>query len=317
MRRPRNRAELVDATRPFRRRLVELCYRMLGSVDAAEEQAQQAIEALWRQRTLITADGGIEDPLLTVAIRLCVERAEQERRHRQVVAVPLPPDAKVVVAAQAPWAQPLPDPAPGEAGTAISVDTVTGLAHLSAVQRACVVLRYGLGWSSPKTAEALELSRFGEHSTTQRGRDSLRARLGSPTLTPARAGMTDEDRDAAEAYCRAVESADDRRVAESLRHDVIVTHQPGAAGNATDRPQVYRGRDEVLASWTPLLAADARIRARLKVVGSSAGHPVVLSSIKPAGARRFEPFALEVLGLRGNRVSELANFDAALARYFG
>lgn len=315
MSRPRTRAQLAAATRPYRRRLLELCYRMLGSVDAAHAQSAEVLDSLWRQRAQIPADGEVEELLLTLAVRACVARAEREGHHRQVVTVPLPPDARVVVAAQAPWVQPLPDPPPGAEGTPIGLDTVTALAHLSAVQRACVVLRYGLGWSSPRTAVALELSTFGAHSTTQRGRDAMRARLGRHSQ-PATAGLSSEDRAAALRYCRAVESADDRLVAECLRHDVIVTHQPGAAGNHEDRPHVLRGRDEVLAAWSPLLAADARVQARLQLVGSCAGRPVVLSSISAQGAPEFEPFALEVLGLHGSRVSELANFEPALARYF-
>ncbi|WP_106850698.1 sigma factor-like helix-turn-helix DNA-binding protein [Blastococcus sp. Marseille-P5729] len=315
MSRPRTRAELTEAVRPFQRRLLELCYRMLGSVDAAQEQATAVDRLLWKERSRIAADGGVEHLVLTLAARACVEIAERERHHRQVVAVPLPPEATVVVAAQAPWVQPLPDLADG-AERPIGLDTVTALAHLSAVQRACIVLRYGLGWSTPVTAEALGLSIFGAHSTTQRGRDALRARLGRTTPPSARAGLSEEDRTAAERYCRAVESGDDRVVAECLRHDVIVTHQPGAAGNQQRRPQVLRGHEEVLRSWAPLLAAGSPVGARLELIGSCAGRPVVLSSIRPDDCSPYRPFALEVLGLRGNRVSELANFDPALARHF-
>src|SRR5260370_16456566 len=104
-------AEFASRTEPFRRELVAHCYRMLGSVDEAEDLVQETYLRAWRSYAGFEGRSSVRTWLYQIATNACLT-AVQRRAGR-----PLPsglgapggdpgplPEAGFQVA----WLQPLP-----------------------------------------------------------------------------------------------------------------------------------------------------------------------------------------------------------------
>src|SRR5258708_12853121 len=106
-------AEFASRTEPFRRELLAHCYRMLGSVDEAEDLVQETYLRAWRSYAGFEGRSSVRTWLYQIATNACLT-AVQRRAGR-----PLPsglgapggeagqlPEAGSEVA----WLQPIPDP---------------------------------------------------------------------------------------------------------------------------------------------------------------------------------------------------------------
>lgn len=153
-------SELVEI---YQRPVYNLCYRMLGNVQEAEDAAQEAFlrafKAIKRhdpQRKFITW-------LLSIAANYCID---QHRRKRFVNV-----DLDVVPAAE------LAERKPGIEKTMIeqeaSDEIQTLLAGLNEKDRAAIVLHYWYDYSYPEIAKELALSESAVKSRLHRARRSL------------------------------------------------------------------------------------------------------------------------------------------------
>jgi RNA polymerase sigma factor (sigma-70 family) len=192
-------AELVD---PYRRELQVHCYRILGSVQDAEDALQETLLAAWQGLDLYAERASIRTWLYRVATSRCLNALRSARR-RPALAWPLPgvtlPEPTRL--GEVPWLEPYPDAllegladaAPGpetryEATEAISLAFITALQLLPPRQRAVLVLRDVLGFRARETAGILDTS---EESVSSAPGPPWRAssrRLGSGNLPrcPAR-----------------------------------------------------------------------------------------------------------------------------------
>lgn len=71
---------------PFRRELLAYCYRMLGSVDEAEEVVQDVYLDAWRAYDAFEGRSSLRTWLYRIATRACFKALEKSRRR------PLPAD---------------------------------------------------------------------------------------------------------------------------------------------------------------------------------------------------------------------------------
>src|SRR5258708_19089844 len=106
-------AEFASRTEPFRRELLAHCYRMLGSVDEAEDLVQETYLRAWRSYAGFEGRSSVRTWLYQIATNACLT-AVQRRAGR-----PLPSGlgAPGGEAGQLPeagsegaWLQPIPDP---------------------------------------------------------------------------------------------------------------------------------------------------------------------------------------------------------------
>jgi RNA polymerase sigma-70 factor (ECF subfamily) len=313
-------AQIVDRFRP---ELQLHCYRMLGSLDDAEDTMQDVWLQVWRSLDGFEGRATVRTWLYRIATNACLARRTRAGRRRRILAAGTVVDGAVLpITATVPWLQPCPDelldqvaarqPEPADQLTAretVEIAFVAALQHLPPRQRAALVLRDVVGWPVERCAAELDTTVAAINSALQRARAALRDRLGHErTEWPARASSSDLERSIVRRYIAAIEASDDEAIAALLREDAIVSHQPGAGGNDTDHAAAYVGRSTILDAWAPALHSPIPLEMRMVEVWANR-QPAVASYIRLPGAARHRAFGLSLLRLDPEGlVTEVANF---------
>jgi len=185
---------LVDR---HRRELHVHCYRILGSIEDAEDQVQETFLAAWHGIAGFEARASVRAWLFRIATNRCLGALRAARRRPAVPAAPPPGLPEPTSSSEVIWLQPypdvlleeLPEPAPGPEGRyqareAISLAFVTALQLLPPRQRAVLVLRDVLGFRSREVAAMLDSSEDSVSSALKHARANLRRRLPSPADPP-------------------------------------------------------------------------------------------------------------------------------------
>ncbi len=177
-----------------RRELTGYCYRMLGSPFDAEDAVQETMLRAWR--SLDRFDEGrasIRTWLYQIATNTCLDMLKGARRRARAIdlgpASGPGPDIGVLLPDKA-WVQPMPDSRilptdadPAELAVAretVNLAFVAALQHLSARQRAVLILRDVLCWRAAEVAALLGASTAAINSALQRARATLgNARLSA------------------------------------------------------------------------------------------------------------------------------------------
>jgi RNA polymerase sigma-70 factor (ECF subfamily) len=179
--------EFARLAEPFRRELIAYGYRMLGSVDDAEEVVQDVYLQAWRAYDRFEGRSSLRTWLYRIATRAFVKALDQRKRR------PLPsdlhapeadPTARVRPGDPAlSWLQPAPDSlleaTTSDPAIVVAARETMRLAFMAALQllpprqRAVLILRDVLGWSAAEVAALLGLSVVAVNSALQRAREHL------------------------------------------------------------------------------------------------------------------------------------------------
>jgi RNA polymerase sigma-70 factor (TIGR02960 family) len=174
---------------PFRRELIAYGYRMLGSIDDAEEIVQDVYLEAWRGYDRFEGRASLRTWLYRIATRAFIKGVERRKRR------PLPSDLSAPAvdsfaavragSAELAWLQPVPDsvltgtvgdPAAVVAGRhTMRLAFVAALQVLTPPQRAVLILRDVLSLSASEVAALLDLSVAAVNSALQRARARLPA----------------------------------------------------------------------------------------------------------------------------------------------
>jgi len=241
--------EFSSSTSQFRGELLAHCYRMLGSVEEAEDLVQETYLRAWRSFDGFEGRSSVRTWLYRIATNACLTALERRGRR------PLPsglagpaqdPDTPVVPSLEVPWLQPFPgtllsgqgeDPAAVTASRAgIRLAWVAALQYMSARQRAILILRDVLEWPAAQVAELLGTTTTAVNSGLRRARAQLARELPAEDelAEPTAAGQ----RAVLERFAAAFENADAKALAELLREDVTLEMPPA--------PTWFAGRAAVL-----------------------------------------------------------------------
>ncbi len=306
-----------------RPRLQLHCYRMVGSLQDAEDLTQEAALRAWRSLDRFDGRSGVGTWLYRIATNVCLDHLRARQRERRPV-VPVDGFAAVPPQAAVPWLQPYPigdlDPVTGTPATApgpeertVARDTIR-LAFVAAVQylpprqRAALLLRDCLGWSVRRCADALEVSSAAINSSLQRARGTLRQVLARDPYDWADPGSTTE---LVDAYVTAIESGDSAAIRGLLAAEVRVSHQPGAGGNLTAAVAWYAGAETVVRAWQPIMTAADRPQLTLRPVSINGG-PGVASWTRTGPDQPYQAFGLTALGVVDGKITEVSTFGADL-----
>src|SRR5437868_7601030 len=106
-----DRLEFTRSTEPFRRELLAHCYRMLGSVDDAEDLVQETYLRAWRSFEGFQGRSSLRTWLHQIATNTCLTALRNQTRR------PLPsglggpgdnPQAPLAMGPEIAWLQPIP-----------------------------------------------------------------------------------------------------------------------------------------------------------------------------------------------------------------
>jgi RNA polymerase sigma-70 factor (TIGR02960 family) len=307
---------------PYRRELQVHCYRILGSVQDAEDALQETLLAAWRGLGGFEGRASIRTWLYQVATSTCLKALRSASRRPRLDWPPpgteLPAPTRL---GEVGWLEPYPDvllagladSAPGpearyEAAEAISLAFITALQLLPPRQRAVLILRDVLGFRAREAARLLDSSEESVTSALKRARATLRQQLppaGEQQPPPAPDSAPEQELIAR--LSRAYQDADLDAVIALLTDDVRLAMPPV--------PLEYHGR--ALAAQF-LQATAFRPGRAFRLVPTRANYqPAYGLYLRDPHAGIAHASGLLVLTLAGRQVSALTRFDNSVLGRFG
>ena len=230
-----------ELTGPYRGELQLHCYRILGSVQDAEDMVQETLLAAWRGLDRFEERASMRTWLYKIATNRCLNALRDTGRRPQRAGESWPGGAAPEPSRRAEplWLEPypdtlvddLPDTAPGpearyEAREALALAFMAGLQRLPPRQRAVLVLRDVLGYPAAQAAEMLEASEVSANSALQRARATLSAQLPAASRDRAPAARSPRERDLVGRFVDAFEAADAGKLVDLLTADAWLTMPP-------------------------------------------------------------------------------------------
>jgi RNA polymerase sigma-70 factor (ECF subfamily) len=303
---------------PHRGELQVHCYRMLGSLQDAEDALQETLLAAWLGLEGFEGRSSVRTWLYRIATNRCLNQLRSSGR-RPVAAAPLPvPAPEPTRLGEVLWLQPypdvmlegLPDQAPGpearyESREAISLAFITAVQLLPPKQRAVLLLRDVLGYRASEAAELLGLTEDAVTNALKRARATMDAARTADAPPPA-PGSADE---------RALLA---RFVAAFTEHDIdalVALMTSDAWVRMPPLPFEYRGTVAVhrffAAVYSHWKESDRLVPVRAN------GQPAWGAYARNPTTGILHITGIYVIRLAGDRICDLIRFETTLAPYFG
>jgi RNA polymerase sigma-70 factor (ECF subfamily) len=300
------------------------CYRILGSLQDAEDALQETLVSAWRNLGEFGQRSSLRTWLYKIATNRCLDMLRADSR-RPRIASPLP-EATLPEPAGAgdapPWLEPYPDvllghladqrPGPEaryETTEAISLAFVTALQLLPPRQRAALVLRDVLGYHAAEVAQMLDATRESVQSALKRARatvDNHLADSGSSSR-PARQPDTAAEHRLVARLTDALERADLDALIELLVTDVRLSMPPAMLE--------YRG---IESAQRVLAAVTFRPGRTYRVVPTRAnGQPAFGLYLADPHASVYRAYCLLVITTAGDHITAITSFSTNVMTRFG
>lgn len=309
-----------ELTDPYRRELQLHCYRILGSVQDAEDLVQETLLAAWGSLEAFEGRASVRAWLYRIATNRCLNALrDRSRRPREVQAMVEPPEP--TRRTEPIWLEPYPDvllegvpdrsPGPAaryEAREAVELAFISALQNLPPRQRAVLVLRDVLGFRTAEVAEMLDTGATSVKGALQRARATLGGRLPTTDRDRAPLPRSARERELVGRFADAVESGDIDSVVSLLTDDALLTMPP--------QPLEYQGHEAIAA----FLRHRAELRgAALRVVPTHANTQPALGCYLPdPHAVVARPYGMIVVTLAGEEIAAITWFgDTDVLRHFG
>jgi RNA polymerase sigma-70 factor, ECF subfamily len=313
----------AEQLEPHRRELHAHCYRMLGSVQDAEDAVQETLLQAWRGLERFEGRSSLRSWLYAIATNVCLRMIE--RRPARVLPIDYGPPSDPhgplgPPLVESTWIEPYPDAQLGlghgpagpdavyEQREAVELAFIAALQHLPARQRAVLILRDVLGFSGAEVATALDTTPASVYSLLQRAHATLADRLPDRSQQATLRALGDEQlRALVDRYVDAWAQGDVDTIAGMLTDTATLAMPPTAAW--------LRGRDAIAAF---LRAAPLDGSRHWRLVPTSAnGQPAMgVYLLDRSGAHL--PYGVTLLSLRGASIAEVDIFrDPSAPERFG
>ncbi|MCZ7422582.1 MULTISPECIES: RNA polymerase subunit sigma-70 [unclassified Micromonospora] len=295
---------------PLRDELRAHCYRMLGSLHDAEDVVQDTLDRAWRALERLDDHAGIRPWLYRIATNRALTLIGLRRRRE------LPTDLRADPATEVAWLEPYPDrlmawadqlnPAARViARESVELAFVAALQHLSARQRAVLLLRDVLGYPAREVAGLLDTTVVAVNSALRRARAILAGLLPDRSQHRALGTLGDRARrDLARRYAAAWETGDVETLVTMLTDEARYSMPPQRVW--------YQGRDAIRG-----FLVEAVLAHRWRFLPARANGQLAFGTyLWDVTRRSYRPAGLDLLALDGARVTEVVSFlDAPFATF--
>jgi RNA polymerase sigma-70 factor (ECF subfamily) len=311
-----------ELTDPYRRELQFHCYRILGSMQDAEDALQETMLSAWRGVPGFQERASLRSWLYRIATNRCLDALRDNARRPP--AAPDPPFAPPTPTrlAEPTWLEPYPDslleevidasPGPDacyETREAVELAFIAALQQLPPRQRSVLVLRDVLGFHASEVADMLGTSEDSVKSALKRARVTLEQLNASPGSGRAPLPNSPQERELVRRFSEAWIADDIDGVVELLTEDAWVTMPPS--------PLEYQGRATIAGFLRAI--ANWRGERRYRLIPTRANTQPAFGCYRTdAHVPIAHATGLLVLTLERDRIAAITNFiDSSVLSRFG
>ena len=284
----------TQLTAPLRRRLHAHCYRMLGSVQDADDALQETMLRAWRGMARFEPRAELSSWLYRIATNVCLRLIEQRgRREAAAVDAHLQPYPDVLLERETPERE-------AERRETIGLAFVAAMQLLSPRQRAALVLRDVLALSARETADVLGVSVAAANSALQRARERVERERQEGTL--ARTHRPASERSEAELMRRFVaawEAVDIQGLTALLADDALMTMPP--------EPMHVVGPAEI-GGFFATVPMDGRLDLIRLLPTRANGQPTLAAYVQESGEEPFRAYGIMVFAVDRDRIAGITGF---------
>jgi RNA polymerase sigma-70 factor (ECF subfamily) len=308
-----------ELTEPHCRELQVHCYRMLGSLQDAEDALQDSLLAAWQGLAGFEGRASLRTWLYRIATNRCLNarRAEDRRPAKDwdVPGVEQPPATRL---GEIVWLEPFPDAllegvlevpvgpdARFERRETISLAFVTALQALPPRQLAVLILRDVLGFPADEVAAMLDATVEAANGALKRARATLERRRPESVELAAPPVDSPAEHELVAKFVSAYEASDLEALKRLLTDDVFIAMPP--------MPFEYVGR-EVVTNFCAVIAAAGR---RFTLLPTRANGQPAFGAYLRAADGPSEAAGLIVLTLRADGINAMTRFENRLLPWFG
>jgi RNA polymerase sigma-70 factor, ECF subfamily len=298
---------------PHRSELHAHCYRMLGSVQDAEDALQEALVRAWRALPKFEGRSSLRSWLYRIATNTSLDAIE--RRPKRVLPIDYGPptdphDGVGEPLVESVWIEPYPDETLGiedgyaspdaryEQREAVELAFIAALQLLPANQRAVLILREVLGFSAQEAADMLDTTVASVNSALQRARATIEKKLPDQSQQETLRDLGDEKvREIVEQYADAWERNDVETVVSMLAEDAAFTMPPMARWFQGEGVRGFLETSSMTGEWG---------WKALPVTAN--GQPALAFYSWDEEQQAHVPFAVNVLTFDGEKIKEVDAF---------
>jgi len=309
-----------ELTDPYRRELQVHCYRMLGSLEDAEDALQDALLAAWQGLSGFQELASIRTWLYQIATNRCLNalRSAKRRPAKEWDIPGVEPPAPSALG-DVPWLEPYPDallggvvetlPAPHaryEQAEAISLAFVTALQLLPSYQRAVLILRDVLGYHAKEVAKMLGSSVESVNSALKRARATIRHHHPAIDRKASAAPNSPAGQALVTSFVRAFQAGDVDGIVKLLTADVRLAMPP--------IPLEYHGIDAVTHFYRVLMGSGRRYHL---VPTRANGQLAFGTYVRSPHDGVLHGMGLVVVTLSGDHICDIVRFESNVLPWFG
>ncbi|WP_424805926.1 sigma-70 family RNA polymerase sigma factor [Rhodococcus sp. 27YEA15] len=301
-----------------RRELLAHCYRMTGSIHDAEDLVQETYIRAWRSYAKFEGRSSVRTWLYRIATNTTLTALDGRAKRPLPTGLGAPssdPADDLVERQEIAWLEPIADSSLVEGNDpatlvvnrdSVRLALIAALQHLSARQRAVLILREVLQWRASEVADALDTSTSAVNSLLQRARAQIEQ------IAPTEEGLVEpastEAKAVLQSYVQSFESYDIVGIVDLFTRDAIWEMPPFEGW--------YQGPEAIGALIGTKCPADGPGSMRLVPTAANGQPAFGLYMRESDGVHRA--FQLHVLDLTSSGISHVTCFfDLSLFDRFG
>jgi RNA polymerase sigma-70 factor (ECF subfamily) len=299
-------------TDSYHRELLVHCYRMLGSVDDAEDALQETFLRAWRRLDSLKEQASLRAWLYKIATNVSLDMLDYRKARSTPLLVYAPADPQDPLPAPVNdpvWLDPLPDEyldglslnpeAHVETRESVALAFLAMLQNLPGRQRAVLILRDVLGWKAHEVADLLNITVAAVNSALQRARATIKKQQTDLGLHRRVAVEETPTGDLLSRYLKAWETADTNSLIALLREDAVLTMPPS--------PAWYRGREAIKAFLDGFLFA-GQAKDRFRLMAARANGCPAFGTYQRDENGIYQPVTLQVLTIVQGLIVQMDDF---------